>query len=42
MRNLDQIIAKLPPERRAKIEAGAQKLIAQEIGLRHLQQAKAT
>ena len=40
MRNLDQIIAKLPPERRARIEAGAQKLIAEEVALRHLRQAR--
>ena len=40
MRNLDQIIAKLPPERRARIEAGAQKLIAEEMALRHLRQAR--
>jgi transcriptional regulator with XRE-family HTH domain len=40
MRNLDQIIAQLPAERRARIEAGAQKLIAEEIALRHLRQAR--
>ena len=40
MRNLDQIIAKLPPERRARVEAGAQKLIAEEMALRHLRQAR--
>ena len=40
MRNLDQIIAKLPPGRRARVEAGAQKLIAEEMALRHLRQAR--
>jgi len=40
MRTLDQIIAKLPPERRARIEAGAQQLIAEEMALRHLRQAR--
>ena len=40
MRNLDQIIASLPPERRASVEAGAQRLIAEEIALRHLRQAR--
>ena len=34
MRTLDQIIAKLPPERRARIEAGAQKRIAEEMATR--------
>jgi len=40
MRNLDQIIAALPPERRARVEAGAQKLIAEEMALRRLRQAR--
>jgi len=40
MRTLDQIIANLPPERRAKVTAGAQKLIAEEKVLRHLRQAR--
>lgn len=40
MRTLDQVIASLPPERRAKIEAGAQKLIAEEMALRHLRKAR--
>lgn len=40
MRTLDQIIASLPTERRAKITARTQKLIAEEIALRHLRQAR--
>ena len=40
MRNLDQIIANLPPERGARVEAGARKLIAEERALRHLRQAR--
>jgi transcriptional regulator with XRE-family HTH domain len=40
MRNLDQVIAGLPPERRAKVEAGAQKLIAEEMALHHLRHAR--
>jgi DNA-binding XRE family transcriptional regulator len=39
MRNLDQIIASLPAERRAKITARTQRLIAEEVALRHLRQA---
>lgn len=39
MRNLDQIIASLPAERRAKVTARTQKLIAEEMALRHLRQA---
>jgi transcriptional regulator with XRE-family HTH domain len=40
MRNLDQIIGSLPPGRRAKITARTQKLIAEEMALRHLRQAR--
>jgi transcriptional regulator with XRE-family HTH domain len=40
MRNLDQIIAALPRERRAKVETRAQKLIAEEMALRRLRQAR--
>jgi transcriptional regulator with XRE-family HTH domain len=40
MRNLDQVIAELPLERRAKVTARAQKLIAEELALRHLRQAR--
>src|SRR5271167_1424612 len=39
MRNLDQIIGSLSPDRRAKVEARAQKLVAEETALRHLRQA---
>jgi transcriptional regulator with XRE-family HTH domain len=39
MRTLDQVIAELPAERRAKIEAGAKELIAEEMALRHLRKA---
>src|SRR5580704_15931565 len=40
MRNLDQIIADLPPERRAKVTARTRTLIAEEKALRHLRQAR--
>jgi transcriptional regulator with XRE-family HTH domain len=40
MRNLDQIIAGLPADRRAKITARTQKLIAEEVALRHLRRAR--
>jgi transcriptional regulator with XRE-family HTH domain len=40
MRTLDQIIADLPAERRAKVTARTQKLIAEEMALRHLRQAR--
>ena len=40
MRNLDQIMGSLPPGRRAKITATRQKLIAEEMALRHLRQAR--
>jgi DNA-binding XRE family transcriptional regulator len=40
MRTLDQIIADLPAERRAKVTARTQKLIAEEKALRHLRQAR--
>jgi transcriptional regulator with XRE-family HTH domain len=39
MRTLDQIIAELPPERRAKVTARTERLIAEEMALRHLRQA---
>jgi transcriptional regulator with XRE-family HTH domain len=40
MRTLDQIIAELPAERRAKIEERAHTLILEEIALRHLRHAR--
>jgi transcriptional regulator with XRE-family HTH domain len=40
MRTLDQIIAELPTERRAKVTARARELIAEELALRHLRQAR--
>jgi transcriptional regulator with XRE-family HTH domain len=40
MRNLDQIIASLPADRRAKIAERTRKLIAEEVALRHLRQAR--
>jgi hypothetical protein len=38
-RSLDQIIARLPASERAKIEARAQELIAEEMSLRNLRRA---
>jgi|SRR5690242_5558671 transcriptional regulator with XRE-family HTH domain len=40
MRTLDQIIGGLPADRRAKINARGRQLIAEEIALRHLRQAR--
>lgn len=40
MRTLDQIIHDLPAERRAKVTARTQKLIAEEMALRHLRRAR--
>jgi transcriptional regulator with XRE-family HTH domain len=40
MRTLDQIIASLPSGRRAKVTARGQKLVAEEIALRNLRQAR--
>ena len=40
MRTLDQIINELPAERRAKVTARTQKLIAEEVALRHLRRAR--
>src|SRR5258708_34918867 len=40
MRNLDQIIESLPADRRAKVTARTRKLIAEEVALRHLRQAR--
>ncbi len=40
MRTLDQIIHDLPAERRAKVTARTQKLIAEETALRHLRRAR--
>jgi transcriptional regulator with XRE-family HTH domain len=40
MKTLDQIIKKLPAERRAKIASRAEALIAEEIALRHLRKAR--
>jgi transcriptional regulator with XRE-family HTH domain len=38
--NVEEIIAALPPERRAKILARGRQLIAKEKALRHLRQAR--
>lgn len=40
MKTLDQILKKLPAERRAKIAARAETLIAEEIALQHLRKAR--
>ena len=40
MKTLDQILKKLPAERRAKIAARAEALIAEEIALQHLRKAR--
>ena len=40
MRTLDQVINGLPPERRSKIAARTQQLIAEEMALRRLRQAR--
>ena len=40
MRTLDQIVAELPTERRAKVTARTKQLIAEEIALRHLRRAR--
>ncbi len=40
MKTIEQIIKKLPAERRAKIGARAQTLIAEEIALQHLRKAR--
>src|SRR5579872_1857209 len=40
MRTFEQIMGELPPARRAKIEAGAKRLIAEELALRHLREAR--
>ncbi len=40
MRTLDRIIRDLPAERRAKVTARTQKLIAEEMALRHLRRAR--
>ncbi len=40
MRTLDQVIHDLPAERRAKVTARTQKLIAEEKALRHLRRAR--
>lgn len=40
MRTLDQIIHDLPAERRAKVTARTQKLIAEEMALRHVRRAR--
>ena|SRR5437879_5401487 len=40
MKTLDQIIRKLPSERRAKIAARADHLIAEEVALQHLRKAR--
>jgi transcriptional regulator with XRE-family HTH domain len=40
MRTLNQVIASLPANRRAKIRARGRELIAEEIALRHLRPAR--
>ena len=40
MKTIDQIIKKLPAERRARIAARADALIAEEIALQHLRKAR--
>jgi hypothetical protein len=40
MRTLDQIIAKLPPEERARVAARTKELTADEVGLRNLLKAR--
>jgi len=40
MKNIDQIIRGLPPERRAKIEGRARQLIGEEVALRQLRKAR--
>jgi DNA-binding XRE family transcriptional regulator len=40
MKNLDQIISKLPSGRRAKIAGRARQLIAEEMALQHLRKAR--
>lgn len=41
MRNLDQIISSLPADRRAKVTSRGRKLVAEELALRHLREARA-
>jgi transcriptional regulator with XRE-family HTH domain len=40
MKTLDQIVARLPAGRRAKIAARAEALIAEEVALQHLRKAR--
>ena len=40
MKTLDQIVRKLPAERRARIAARADALIAEEVALQHLRKAR--
>jgi transcriptional regulator with XRE-family HTH domain len=40
MRTLDEIIAKLLPEERAKVAARTKELMAEEVGLRNLRKAR--
>ena len=40
MRNLDEVIASLPPAQRAKVLARGHQLIAEEMILRHLRKAR--
>jgi transcriptional regulator with XRE-family HTH domain len=40
MKNIDQIIAGLPPKRRAKIEGRARQLIGEEMALQQLRKAR--
>ncbi len=40
MKTLNQVIKKLPAERRGKIAARAEALVAEEVALRHLRKAR--
>lgn len=40
MKTLNQIVAKLPAERRAKVAARADQLMADEVALQHLRKAR--
>jgi DNA-binding XRE family transcriptional regulator len=39
MRTLDEMVASLPPHRRAKVTARGKQLVAEEMALRHLREA---
>jgi DNA-binding XRE family transcriptional regulator len=40
MKSIDQIIANLPPQRRAKIEARTREVIGEELALQQLRKAR--